>query len=159
MYWYLTIPMQAHPQHQPPLPQGQHQPTMLMSPQNTSANLQPSTTTMLSHPLPTPSISGSASISTAPTSTSSPAPTDPITTSTVNFASWIGTRFKTFCFGHANGMDRFRHPLSRSQNLCGWESKFSAWPSHVESTFSDLLSRSHRIQYSMMAFWSRRRLS
>src|SRR5258707_7854095 len=49
------MPMQAHPQHQPP-PQGQHlplHPAMPMSPRNPSANIQPSTPT-LPHSLPTP---------------------------------------------------------------------------------------------------------
>src|SRR5260221_4918189 len=48
------MPMQAHPQHQPP--QGQHLPhhsAMPMSPRNPAANLQPSTPT-LPHALPTP---------------------------------------------------------------------------------------------------------
>ena len=59
VYWYLTMPLQAHSQHQP-LPHKQHLPhhlpycpAMLMSPWNLLANLQPSTLTLL-HTLPTP---------------------------------------------------------------------------------------------------------
>ena len=51
MYWY-PLPMQTHPQHQPPS-QGQHLPPMPMSPRNPSANLPPSTPT-LPHTAPTP---------------------------------------------------------------------------------------------------------